>query len=994
MEINFSITHVDNAGTSSFADIPDCIQKIKKYHDSLNKNSLNNISLTQLNDIYQTLDKQGIIQLQPNDSFDIILNKFLTKLCYIAYRHDINSEEYKTIKSYIDILQPKFRSSSIEQLRHYLKKQEEINNDYFGSYLSDDSDSEEFYDKDMEELSVPRNQLENAGNYLEQNLSRLLKQEKLLKRENIACLPSLKERQSLSYKGIKFEEAKIELEKLNKRLKQGESINQILPTLKTQFFVGQYRGITYFLNKWNQISRQNHRNKNERFEHYYSEAVYLEAGYENLHDFYKEKEHSIEQQIKLFSKANILKGKLINLKTAKNCNYKLKKYDNYKDVLQEIYTNGYQSFKKLIAEDKILKKMLPKGGIPVVSTADTPNHALHYAYALKAYSYQKKEIIQPRWNKSGKAERAYAGKCCVFLIQLNTFDSIEYPNHLVSKNWNAEVEIPDYIVAERETSFDAYIDKNNVIIQHVAKYPSFNNSYKHSFLNKYGMDEKLYSLFQKAVQTTRRHTQEWKNLKILIGEWLCYVHEIRLIKKTQAYTENKGGVIVYHDNQHNQFSFQLPLYTPRGNYTSTTSEQKKILEEKIQARKAERYYSKISYIGSSSNNNQINDPDDSQMSQMALELSLNTNDSSLSRESSQAIDINSQKNDELHVIGDFRFFQQGLNEGLKQQYSITNSQPDIVDKKDYIETLTNLSTIYLTGTNNMNETFLFLKKYIKENNYDTFVKELEKLVKEKRFDINYQYEHKISAIKGNKIERDIDTLTKQTLLHVALKLRKLLFVKRLLELNADPTIMYSKNGTVRTSYIDGYTGSHIEDGSLETIKKNITIDKLTGNNIPLLALLKVYGLEIATNTMNQKNKEEFEVHYLMFLEEKNKNFSLQAENNILKSKLTDLDKVYNWKETEQSVIKIQSIFKKVGAKRKLDELQEIAKNELKNKAIKFINRLLETENYDEAIDLTKTLSESNYQSLRVKLALFEKGEKINDVDNEEVHQPSAKKLKH
>lgn len=871
---DFTTVEMAEAENSSCHNIEDYIRKIKIYHNALSKKFFNSLDSNELDKIYRILDKQGIIQLQLNDSFEVIVNKFLTKLCYMAYRHDANSEKYKTVKSYINILQPKFVTFSIEQLRNYLKKQEQLHGDYFGSYLSDDSDSEEFSEENIshdnrtdfinrDELCVPINQLENAGKYLEQNLTKLLKQDNLLKRENIACLPSLKERQSLHYKGEQFEQAKVELEKLNTRLKQGESINQILPTLKFQFFVGQYRGITYFLNRWNQTARQNHRNKNEKFEHYYSEAVYLAAGYENLYDFYHQETHSSDQQIKLFSKAHTLKGKLVNLKTAKNCIYKNKKYANYRDLLKEIYTNGYQAFKELVTKDKTLKKLLPKGGNPFVSTADTPNHSLHYAYALKAYANQKTQITSSRWNKSGKAERPYAGKCCVFLIPLNMFDSVDYPSHLVSKNWNAEVEIPDYIVAERETSFDAYVDKNNVIIEHVARYPSFDKLYKNNFLIKYGMDEKLYSLFQNAIKTTKRHTQEWKNLKILIGEWLCYVHEIRLIKQVQAYAKHKGGFIVYHDNQHNQFSFQLPLYTPRGSYTAITPEQKKSFETKVKESKSNIYYSRITYRGGSSNNNQVNNPNDSQMSEMASQQSLDTENSFFSNEGSQIIGSNPQpateQNLELYV-----------SQLFEQKEGANNSQPDF----------------YHTGNSYMQEKFMLLKKYIKENKYDDFVKVLEQFLNENSFDINFQCEYRISAIKGNKTERDIETTTKHTLLHVALKLKKLSFVKRLLELNADPTIAYLKNGTVMTSENDSYTGSRLYgDNRPEPIKKDITADKFAANHIPLLALLNVYGLVISTDAMNVKIREEFEMYRVLFLEEKIKDWFCKLRMTNLKISL-------------------------------------------------------------------------------------------------------------
>ena len=94
-------------------------------------------------------------------------------------------------------------------------------------------------------------------------------------------------------------------------------------------------------------------------------------------------------------------------------------YWNLFYLFQEWYSANYDAFPKRIAADLakgrhsafknyVLNPKRPQR--PLLSTADTPYHALKYAYGVKLYKGHEGERLRPRWRKSGRAERPYSGK--------------------------------------------------------------------------------------------------------------------------------------------------------------------------------------------------------------------------------------------------------------------------------------------------------------------------------------------------------------------------------------------------------------------------------------------------------------------------------------------------------------------------------------------------------------------------------------------------------
>ena len=69
---------------------------------------------------------------------------------------------------------------------------------------------------------------------------------------------------------------------------------------------------------------------------------------------------------------------------------------------------------------------------PFISTSDTPDHALRYAYGSKYYDSFKDLRLRPRWQSNGKAERPYSGK--VYLSLHDPLELNDISNHVPSLN--------------------------------------------------------------------------------------------------------------------------------------------------------------------------------------------------------------------------------------------------------------------------------------------------------------------------------------------------------------------------------------------------------------------------------------------------------------------------------------------------------------------------------------------------------------------------------
>lgn len=527
--------------------------------------------------------QQGLIdnnwQIAENDT-DELIYKLVTTLTYENRRHALQQEPCISIVYYLRLLEQWLISkqslsqflntvnplinSAIQQnlpklsaqVEIALSKKETEMDTYFGSYPSDDSDSDE-----EEQAKNDSTRLSFRNYKAKQLLQRIKEYEPItttggLYATNVFDKKVLPPRWLINHANL-GEEQYQDLLKLNELLKQGISIQQAAEQVKTKFFVAQYRGIAYSTSKWNKPARKNHRDKstnNEVGKPQYSTSVYKASDAYPYTNFFKlpsqDREYYSER---LQQNAQLLKQNLLAARRTRPVVYNNYVYNHKAHYIQEIYTRNYNAFHQTIKQNNFGGTLINDEN-PLVSTGNVPKHALEYAYGTKYYEGNKDNRLRPRWRKNGQAERPYAGKVYVSLHAATQYDEqgpFDIP--ILSKRREISPTVINNILHERECSFPAVIEGEFVIAQHVAKFPSFKGDYKNIYLYKYGLTQPLYNLFKQAITNAKPHQN--KVYKLLLSEWLCLYHEVRLIDEARQAAEKMDGVLVYH-NQDGSFGLE------------------------------------------------------------------------------------------------------------------------------------------------------------------------------------------------------------------------------------------------------------------------------------------------------------------------------------------------------------------------------------------------------------------------------------------------------
>lgn len=537
----------------------------------------------------------GYIELTPDEarSPTIVINKLITTLLYEANRHGWRSKPCSEIRDHINLLQPQFANKSRRTFEIFISGQETAHGTFFGSFLSDDSDS------DTEKKHLKRSRalktaiLERAETYQARaQLEKIRYRSKTKNHEKGSLKANGKPASSIFdfdkrhtiYHGLKSNDlaaVQRDLTRLNLKLSRGAQLQQALDELTkeaenqgrpyTSFYVAEYRGLTHLTTKWNQPSRKAHReDQGELQKPQYSASVYQAAGVNLFRNYTETKKQLEEHPEALQQPAELLREILLTFREPKPYRYENYSYSSLAYVLQNIYTQDFHGFHELIKNDEQLSQLLLNDANPFISMGDTPYHALKYAYGLKPYKGHENERLRPRWQASGRAERPYSGVVYVSLHPLTDFDN-DGPLHLISLNRDAEIKLKSElnIIAERESCFPAYLPADRVIHKHTAKYPSFKPEYKTINQHKYGLSPDLFELFRKGLLDNKPHTPENRNVKQLLGETLCSYHEARLIDKAREAAENKGGMLIYRDIN-GQFSLKPPIDSVNRNTTAIT----------------------------------------------------------------------------------------------------------------------------------------------------------------------------------------------------------------------------------------------------------------------------------------------------------------------------------------------------------------------------------------------------------------------------------------
>lgn len=510
----------------------------------------------------------------------VVANKLITTLLTESMLHPWDAPHCCDIREHIAMLDlPDLPRGNRDEYEVYLRKQESDSRTYYGSYLSDDSDSDEeaeYQNTIKQHKSVAdRRQRELRGRVITRHRARAQLGEIIYKNKTgehkAGSLKVAKDGASSLFtrkitREIHFGElvgthdVDATLTELNQLITNGVSLQSAIDTLKkqaeakgkkwTDFYIAQYRGVCHVKSKWNQSSRRAHRaDTNEINEGQYSASVYQAQGLNLFSHYAQAKQRQREDKARFEEEAETLKQILLTMREPKPYRYGTYSYRNLAYVLQNIYTEDYSGFIRLLSADPRLQSILLNDAIPFVSMGDHPYHAAKYAYGLKAYKGREAEILEPHWQADGRAERPYSGVIYTSLHPITDFDS-NGPLHLISLNRAAEIHLRDevLIIAEHESCHPAYLPEGRVIHKHIAKYPSFKPNYKEIMQGKYGLTKGEYDAFRAALlEGPRPHTKQYDYYKSLLGEAMCSYQEVRLIDIARAEAEARGGVLIYRD---------------------------------------------------------------------------------------------------------------------------------------------------------------------------------------------------------------------------------------------------------------------------------------------------------------------------------------------------------------------------------------------------------------------------------------------------------------
>jgi hypothetical protein len=493
---------------------------------------------------------------KPGDVVYALIDKYI----YESMRHDLKEEPCLSLRAAINKFLPKSKNCSLAYFTKLLAQQETAAKTYYSECLSEDSDSDE------EQLFIKTSKEERAAKVQEANIYcnaaqsskffKAFKNNQQVTDTHPQLRPIIRHPDS-----FKRRQAKSDLNAINECLKAGKPVNdEFLSSLKTRFLVAQYRGIHYITSRWDAAARRAHREMNEIGKPQYSSAVFKTKGVEGYRDMLNKTQDNPDFHKQLTQAAVVIQNLLIKMQESDPCSFNGYAYQNLFLLLQKQYSANYDGFPgwldtELKKKNSILAEYLDTKERPLFSTSDVPNHALKYAFGVKLYEGHKDERLRPRWRDNLRAERPYSGKVYLSLHPLTDYEQHK-PSHLTSLFKKGLVSLGNVIIAERETSFLAYMPEDRVAYHFKAKYPSFHGAYKTIFHHKYGINKEMYQAVQNALKTFAPHSVERKNVIKSLGDYLSAFNEVRLVDKAQNLARSQNSVLIYRDED-GYFSFDL-----------------------------------------------------------------------------------------------------------------------------------------------------------------------------------------------------------------------------------------------------------------------------------------------------------------------------------------------------------------------------------------------------------------------------------------------------
>lgn len=493
---------------------------------------------------------------KPGDVVYALIDKFI----YESMRHDLKEEPCVSLRAVINKFLPESKNYSLADFTKLLAQQETVAKTYYSECLSEDSDSDEeqdFIKTSKEERAVKVQEATHYCNVAQSSkFFKAFKNNRQVRDTHPQLRPLIRRPDNFNQR-----QAKSDLNAINERLKAGQPINdEFLALLETRFLVAQYRGIHYITSRWDAAARRAHREMDEIGKPQYSSAVFKTKGVEGYRDMLNKIQDNPDFYKQLTQAAVVIQHLLIKMQESDPCSFNGYAYQNLFLLLQKQYSANYDEFPgwldtELKKENSILAEYLDTRERPLFSTSDVPNHALKYAFGVKLYEGHKDERLRPRWRDNLRAERPYSGKVYLSLHPLTDYEQHK-PSHLTSLFKKGLVSLGNVIIAERETSFLAYMPEDRVAYHFKAKYPSFHGAYKTIFHHKYGINKEMYQAVQNAFKTFAPHSEERKNVIKSLGDYLSAFNEVRLVDKAQNLARSQNSVLIYRDED-GYFSFDL-----------------------------------------------------------------------------------------------------------------------------------------------------------------------------------------------------------------------------------------------------------------------------------------------------------------------------------------------------------------------------------------------------------------------------------------------------
>ncbi len=517
-------------------------------------------------------------RLPKADKEEDVKYALLTKYRYERMRHTETDPICVELKKAIAKVFPEAKDLRDDELKILLDERETEAHTYYGECISDDSDSDEerdFQDKpdiSKKKLLTARQHSSRAG-----FMAYCRKMDGKSKVPSIDYKVRAKITRDDDFNNKQRRQVIADLKAINACLENhGKLPSDFLAKLKTKFVVAQYRGIHYTTSWWDMVARREHRAIDEVGKPQYSSAVLHSSGVKSYHDMINRLKNEPGFAELLVTNGNRLEKQLLRMQHSQPVVYNGYTYASLFHLLQNWYSADYAGIVDKLAKDleqgekSLFKPYLSNHSRPLLSTADIPYHALKYAYGIKLYKGYKDERLRPRWRKNGRAERPHSGKVYVSLHPLS--DYTEYnPSHITSWFRSGLAKLSSLISSERETSFLGFLRGKRVVIQHKAKYPSFkiDGKYKKIFEVKYGINEAMFEKLKDGFKKFAPHSPERKNLKLMLGEYLCAYHEVRLIAEAEQKAKSMGAVLIYRDehgsfarNEKGSIELNIPPDTP------------------------------------------------------------------------------------------------------------------------------------------------------------------------------------------------------------------------------------------------------------------------------------------------------------------------------------------------------------------------------------------------------------------------------------------------